>query len=120
MNSSSSSSLTTELKIPFVSQVSFFISEKKKDLEKLNNNQKSIEKNLKSLKEQESKTIENLNTMAQKEKFAISYLNWFSNLEQSLKQNHNINLREISKAFRSLSMILKKKDMMLMLYYRNI
>ena len=58
---SSSSSLTTEIKIPFVSQVSFFISEKKKEMSVLNNNQKTIEKNLKSLKEQESKTIENLN-----------------------------------------------------------
>jgi len=89
--------------------VSFFISEKKKDLEKLNNNQKIIEKNLKSLKEQESKTIENLNTMAQKEKFAISYLNWFSNLEQSLKQNHNINLREDIPSFSKLINDFKEK-----------
>ena len=104
-----SSSLTTELKIPFVSQVSFFISEKKKDLEKLNNNQKIIEKNLKSLKEQESKTIENLNTMAQKEKFAISYLNWFSNLEQSLKQNHNIDIKEDIQSFSKLINDFKEK-----------
>ena len=70
---------------------------------------------MKSLKEQESKTIENLNTMAQKEKFAISYINWFSNLEQSLQQNYNINIKEDIQSFLSLSMILNKKAMMLRL-----
>ena len=47
--------------------------------------------------------------MAQKEKFAISYLNWFSNLEQSLKQNHNINLREDIPSFSKLINDFKEK-----------
>ena len=106
---SSSSSLTTELKIPFVSQVSFFISEKKKEIEILNNNQKTIEKNLKSLKEQESKTVENLNTIIQKEKFAISYINWFSNLEQSLQQNYNIDIKKDIQSFSKLINDFKQK-----------
>jgi len=73
--------LTSETKVPFVSQVSFFISEKKKEIDKLYNHQKAIEKNLKYLKEQENKTKNDLDTLIQKEKMALSYINWFSNLE---------------------------------------
>jgi hypothetical protein len=71
--------------------------------------QKAIEENLRYLKEQENKTKRNLNTIIQKEKFAISYLNWFSKLEQSLKQNYNINLREDIQSFSNLINDFKEK-----------
>jgi hypothetical protein len=90
---------TSDIKVPFVSQVSFFITEKKKEIEKLNNNLKTIEKNLQYLKGQEKKTIKNLDTITQKERFLISYTKWFLNLEQSLKQNYNINIKEDIQVF---------------------
>jgi hypothetical protein len=55
---SSIETLTSEIKVPFVSQVFFFISEKKKEIDKLYNYQKAIEKNVQDLKVQEKKTIE--------------------------------------------------------------
>ena len=56
----------TSDKVPFVSQVSFFITEKKKEIDKLNNHQRAIEKNLRLYKEQEKKTIKNLDIIIQK------------------------------------------------------
>lgn len=90
----SDSSLSSEIKIPFISQVSFFISQKKKELEKVEINQKDIEKNIQDLKQKENKTRENLDKIIQNEKFVLSYLNLFSRLEQSLKENYSINIRE--------------------------
>ena len=99
----------TSDKVPFVSQVSFFITEKKKEIDKLNNHQRAIEKNLRLLKEQEKKTIKNLDIIIQKEKFAISYINWFSNLEQSLQQNYNIDIKEDIQSFSQLINDFKEK-----------
>ena len=99
----------TSDKVPFVSQVSFFITEKKKEIDKLNNHQRAIEKNLRLLKEQEKKTIKNLDIIIQKEKFAISYINWFSNLEQSLQQNYNIDIKEDIQTFSQLINDFKEK-----------
>ena len=101
--------LTSETIVPFVSQVSFFISEKKKEIDKLYNHQKAIEKNLKYLKEQENKTKNDLDTIIQKEKIALSYINWFSNLEQSLLQNYNINIKQDIQSFCQLINDFKEK-----------
>jgi len=99
----------TSDRVPFVSQVSFFISQKKKEIDKFNNHQKAIEKNLRYLKEQENKTIRNLDTIIQKEKFALSYTKWFSNLEQSLQQNYNIDIKEDIQSFCQLVNDFKEK-----------
>jgi hypothetical protein len=91
-----------EIKIPFISQVSFFISQKKKELESLAENQKNIEKNMQTLKQQENRITENINKLIQNEKLAFSYLKLFSKLEQSLKENYSINIREDIQSFSQL------------------
>jgi hypothetical protein len=96
------SSFSSEIKIPFVSQVSFFISQKKNEIEKLTVHQKTMEKNIKVLKEQEKKTSDNFRKILKKAEFVISNLKWFSKLEQSLQQNYFINIRKTFKVLRSL------------------
>jgi hypothetical protein len=101
-NQTEDSSFSSEIKIPFISQVSFFIFQKKKELEKLTENQKNIKKNIYNLKQKEKKRKEKLDEIVQNEKFALSYLNWFSRLEQSLKENYSINIREDIQSFSQL------------------
>ena len=108
-NQTEDSSFSSEIKIPFISQVSFFISQKKKELEKLTENQKNIKKNIYNLKQQENKTKENLNKIFQNERLALSYLNLFSRLEQSLKQNYSINIRDDIQNFSRLINDFKEK-----------
>lgn len=83
-NNNTHSSSIDSINIPFVSQISFFIPQKKKEVDKLNNHQKNIENNVYYLKVQENKARENLNKTIQKEKFVISYINWCYNLEKPL------------------------------------
>ena len=98
--------------------MSFFIAEKRKEIDKLNNQQKSIEKNIQSLKEQERKTKNDSNTIAQKQRFLASYIKWFISLEQSLRQNYNIEMKQDIQSFCQLINDFKKKDIALMLYTR--
>ena len=49
-----------ETKIPFVSQVSFYVAQKKKELAGLNSQQKAIESNIQKLEEQKNRVTENL------------------------------------------------------------
>jgi len=100
---------TSDIKVPFVSQVSFFIAKKRKEIYKLNNHQKSIEKNIQSLKEQERKTKNDLNTIAQKQRFLASYIKWFISLEQSLRQNYNIEMKQDIQSFCQLINDFKEK-----------
>ena len=78
-------------------------------MDKLNRYQKAIEKNIRYLKEQEKKTIENLNIITQKERFLISHITWLTKLEQSLQQNHNINIKEDIQSFSQLINDFKEK-----------
>jgi len=89
--------------------VSFFIAEKRKEIYKLNNHQKSIEKNIQSLKEQERETKNDLNTIAQKQRFLASYIKWFISLEQSLRQNYNIEMKQDIQSFCQLINDFKEK-----------
>ncbi|MGN6628493.1 MAG: hypothetical protein ACTHKJ_01290, partial [Candidatus Nitrosocosmicus sp.] len=108
-NQTEDSSFSSEIKIPFVSQVSFFISQKKKENERLIIQHKNIEKNIQILKQQENKTKENLDRILQNERLVLSYLNLFSRLEQSLKENYFIDIREDIQNFSHLVNDFKEK-----------
>jgi hypothetical protein len=94
LNPKSTDGFSTETTIPFVSQVSFYIAQKKKELARLSSHQKAMESNIQKIKEQESRATENLNHLSQTEKFALDYIKWFHSLEKALRENHSINIRE--------------------------
>ena len=83
----------SDIEIPFISQVSFYIDQKKKEIFKLNNHQKTIEKDIQSLQNQKSTAIENLKQITAKEKFVISYIKWFYNLEKALLEGYSIHIK---------------------------
>ena len=91
-----------ETKIPFISQVSFYIAQKKKELARLNTQQKTIESNIQKLEEQKNTATENLSQISQREKFALDYIKWFYGLEKALRENHSINIKEDIQSFSQL------------------
>ena len=77
LNPKSTDDFSPETKIPFISQVSFYIAQKKKELARLNTQQKTIESNIQKLEEQKNTATENLSHISQTEKFALDYINGF-------------------------------------------
>ncbi len=101
-SSFSSSPSSSEIKIPFISQVSFYIDQKKKELVNLTSHQKTIEKDIQKLEVQKSTAIDNLNLVTQKEKHIISYIEFFYNLEKELWDNYAIKIKDDIQGFSQL------------------
>jgi hypothetical protein len=72
-----SSFLSDNIDIPFTSQVSYFISQKKNECVNLESIKGKLKEHIKKLEEQKHKTMENLDQLYKKEKFILSYINWF-------------------------------------------
>ena len=98
----STDDFSPENKIPFVSQVSFYVSQKKKELARLSTQQKAMESHIQKLEEQEKRATENLGQMSQREKFALDYIKWFHGLEKALRENHSIDIKEDIQSFSQL------------------
>jgi hypothetical protein len=87
--------LASEIKIiPFISQVSHYITQKKKEYGKLENYQKNLKDDLKKLEIQKNKVTYNLNQLNQNEKFVLSYIEWFYDLESTLWETFSIKLKD--------------------------
>ncbi len=67
--------LQGQIKIPFTSQVSFYIFQMKEEYGKLKNYYRILKDDIKNLEMQKNKVINNLDQIYQKEKFALSYIN---------------------------------------------
>ena len=102
LNPKSTDDFSPETKIPFVSQVSFYIAQKKKELARLSSQQKTIESNIQKIKGQKGRATENLNQISQREKSALDYIKWFHGLEKALRENHSINIKEDIQSFSQL------------------
>jgi len=102
LNPKSTDDFTPETKIPFISQVSFYIAQKKKELAILSSHQKAMESNIQKLEEQEKRATENLNQISQREKSVLDYIKWFCGLEKALRENHSINIKEDMQSFSQL------------------
>ena len=98
----STDDFTPETNIPFISQVSFYIAQKKKELARLNSRQKIAEGNIQKLEEQESRATENLNRISQREKSVLDYIKWFYGLEKALRENYSIKIKEEIQSFSQL------------------
>jgi hypothetical protein len=102
LNPKSTDDFSPETKIPFVSQVSFYIAQKKKELAILSSHQKAMESNIQKLEEQEKRATENLNQISQREKSALDYIKWFYGLEKALRENYSIKIKEEIQSFSQL------------------
>ncbi len=84
----------SDIKIPFISQLSFHIDQKKNECANLESYKKRLKEDIQNLEIQKNKSIYSLSQIKQEEKEVLSYLPFFHNLEIELKKNHDINLKD--------------------------
>ncbi len=84
----------SEIQIPFISQISYYISQKKKENVKLENYQKNLKDDIKKLEIQKNKVIDSLNQINQNEKTVLSNVTWFYKLKKELWENHYIKIED--------------------------
>ncbi len=94
-----SSSSPPEVKIPFFSQVSNTIAQKKKECNELEVYRSGLIKEIDGLELQIGQTRDNLNEISQKEKSVMSYLDWYDKLKKELWFNYEIKIEEDIQSF---------------------
>ena len=77
------SSTENEIGIPFISQVSTYIAQKKIECVKVANFKVKLKDDIKKLEIQRSKITDRLDRIKQEETTVLSYLRWFYNLEKT-------------------------------------
>ena len=82
-------------KIPFVSQVSNFIAQRKKECSEIKNYKSNLEDETKRLERQINQMNDNLGKTIKKERHVMHYLVWFYKLKQELWNRYSIRVEEI-------------------------
>ena len=85
--------------IPLISRVSFFIEQKKKEINQLAIKRTTIIEEMKNLIEKKEKVQSQLSNTIREEKKAFSYLQWYSNLKQELLDKFQLVIEEEFEAF---------------------
>jgi hypothetical protein len=85
-----------KIKIPFISQISNFISQKKKECSKINHQKIRLEEEINRKILQRDQVKDNLAAFFEKEKYVKDYLHWFYKLKIELWDNYNIRIEDIS------------------------
>jgi hypothetical protein len=88
------SSIQIEKKALFVSQVSGYINQKKKECSQLERHKANLTNDIKGLELQKNVVIDNINKVTWKEKLAMSYLDLFNRLKKEIYDRHNIKIEE--------------------------
>ena len=81
-------------RVPFVSHISGFIAQSKREYFDLEDSEKKIENKIKSLRLQKIHAEKNIHQINQKENKIISYIDFFDSLKKELWQKYPIQLRE--------------------------
>ena len=83
-----------DIKIPFISQISFHIEQRKKEYADLKLYKKRLKEDIQKLEIQKRNSIESLSRIKQEEKDVLSYLPWFNDLEEMLWNNYSIKIKD--------------------------
>jgi uncharacterized membrane-anchored protein YhcB (DUF1043 family) len=86
-----------EIKIPFVSQISVYIDQKKKEYSKIENDRKKIEVEVEDLKFQKALMEQVLDKLIKEKKGMVSYFQMFSELKKVLLDTYDIDIEEAIK-----------------------
>lgn len=86
-----------DVKIPFISQVSNFIAQKKKECNIIKANKIKLAKQVNRLIIQKNQTKDNIDKIIQKENYIMHYLNWFYKLKKELWDNYSNKIEDIFK-----------------------
>jgi hypothetical protein len=89
--------LNKEVKIPFVSQISIFISQKKKECAEIERYNNFLVKETKRLELRGSQANNNLKKINRNESYAMHFIGWFYRLKKELWDRYGISIEEIPK-----------------------
>ena len=81
--------------IPKVSEFSTYIESKKRRIIALKKELKQLVNRKQDLKNQLNKKTEQMNNLSQRENFELQYLRWYSNLRDALKNDYNIDIKQV-------------------------
>jgi hypothetical protein len=89
-------------KILFTSEISHYLSQKKKEYKELENYKKELEKDIK-IEESKSKKIEfELGLLKQEQKYVMTFIDWFYDLKRKLLENYDIKIEDDIQGFSQL------------------
>jgi DNA-binding Lrp family transcriptional regulator len=89
-------------KIPVTSEISHYLSQKKKEYKKLENYKKDLEKDIK-IEESKRKQIEfELELLKQEQKYVMTFIDWFCDLKRKLLENYAIKIEDDIQGFSQL------------------
>jgi hypothetical protein len=89
-------------KILFTSEISHYLSQKKKEYKELENYKKELEKDIK-IEESKSKKIEfELGLLKQEQKYVMTFIDWFYDLKRKLSENYDIKIEDDIQGFSQL------------------
>ncbi len=91
-----------EKEIPFISQISYYISQKKKEYKKLENYKKELEKDIKIEESKRNQIDLELEMVKQEQKYVMSFIDWFYDLKRNLLENYAIKIEDDIQGFSQL------------------
>jgi hypothetical protein len=97
-------------KVPFVSQISNFIAQSKKEYFELKDIKKKIKKEIKFLQVQKNQTTKDLYQINQREKKVIRYIDFFDSLKKEIWEKYSIQLGEDVEVFAKVINDFKKNE----------
>ena len=107
-SSPSSSTSPIEFEIPYISQISDIITQKRKKCIQLKNYKLDLDDDINSLKLQKDNLNNSLNQIIQNENFVMTYLDWYYDLKKELEDTYDINIEQDIQDFAKLISDFKK------------
>ncbi|TVP39278.1 hypothetical protein [Candidatus Nitrosocosmicus arcticus] len=83
-----------EIQIPFISNISSYIEQKKSEVLNLDINNKKLQQEIRDLEEQKNTLLSNITNLKRKESLSLTYLDWFNSLRKELWEIYSIKLEE--------------------------
>jgi hypothetical protein len=97
-------------RVPFVSQISSFIAQSKKEYFNLEDSKKKLKEEIKSLQLQKSHAEKELYQTSQREKKVMHYIDFFDSLKKELWQKYSIHFEDYIERFAKVIDDFKKND----------
>ncbi len=83
-----------ENQIPYISNLSDYIEQKKLEVFNLDINNKKLQQEIRGLEEQKNTLLSNITNLKRKERLSLTYLDWFKSLRKELLEIYSIKLEE--------------------------
>jgi hypothetical protein len=88
-----------EIQIPFISELSGHVEQKKLEIQHLDINNKKLQQEIRELEEQKNILVSRIINLKRKESISLTYLDWYKSLKQELFDVYHIKLEEEVSSF---------------------